>query len=70
MRVAAIVTRDPERRAKAARDYPLARVVNTVDDLWSLARMPLFGAALLARIANPGEQLGTALEATPASWRR
>ena len=37
MRVAAIVTRDPARRAKAARDYPLARVVDTVDDLWSLA---------------------------------
>lgn len=36
MRVAAIVTRDVERRAKATDDYPLARTVDTVDDLWSL----------------------------------
>lgn len=36
MRLAAIVTRDPERRAKAQSDYPHVRVVDTVDDLWSL----------------------------------
>ena len=36
MRVSAIVTRDPERRARATADYPSARIVDTIDNLWSL----------------------------------
>src|SRR5690242_14323525 len=33
----AIVTRDPERRARAARDHPQARIVADADALWSQA---------------------------------
>lgn len=36
--LAAIVTSDPERRAKAAHEHPRARVVQSVDDLWAMAR--------------------------------
>ena len=35
--LAAVVTSDPERRAKAQRDFPAARVVETADHLWELA---------------------------------
>lgn len=35
--LAAIVTSDPERRARAARDHPNARIVDTADRLWDLA---------------------------------
>lgn len=35
--LAAIVTRDPERRAQAQRDHPAARIVDSADALWELA---------------------------------
>ena len=38
MRVAAIVTSDPARRAAAARDHPGARLVAHADELWEAAR--------------------------------
>lgn len=38
MRLAAIVTRDPERRATAAHTYPAARLLDTADELWGLAQ--------------------------------
>ncbi|HEY7233275.1 MAG TPA: Gfo/Idh/MocA family oxidoreductase [Gemmatimonadaceae bacterium] len=38
LKLTAIVTSDPERRAKAARDHPAARIVETADRLWDLAR--------------------------------
>jgi scyllo-inositol 2-dehydrogenase (NADP+) len=38
MRLHSIVTRDPERRAAAARAHPDARLVDTADALWLLAR--------------------------------
>jgi len=36
--LAAIVTADPERRERAARDYPTAAVLPHVDELWARAR--------------------------------
>jgi predicted dehydrogenase len=36
LRLDFIVTRDPERRARAERDYPGVRVVDSADDLWHL----------------------------------
>jgi predicted dehydrogenase len=38
LRLDAIVTRDPTRRAQAAHDHPRARVVDTADELWENAR--------------------------------
>ena len=35
--VRAVVTRDPERRAQAAREHPDARLVDTADELWAHA---------------------------------
>jgi predicted dehydrogenase len=35
--LAAIVTSDPQRRAKAARDHPDARVVGSADEMWDIA---------------------------------
>ncbi len=37
MRLAAIVTRDPQRRADARRQYPEARLLDSADELWSSA---------------------------------
>ena len=37
LRLAALVTSDPERRAKAERDFPEARIVEKADRLWELA---------------------------------
>jgi predicted dehydrogenase len=37
LRLAAVVTTDRERRAKAQRDFPEARIVETSDRLWDLA---------------------------------
>jgi predicted dehydrogenase len=37
MRVATIVTRDPQRREQAATRYPAARVVDQVDEIWKQA---------------------------------
>lgn len=65
LRLAAIVTSDSERRARAARDHPNARIVDTTDRLWDLAgeldlvvvatpnrtHVPLARAALEARLA-------------------
>lgn len=36
MRVAAVVTRDADRRASAAAAYPAALMIDTVDDLWTV----------------------------------
>ena len=38
LKLAAIVTSDPERRMKAAHDHPSARVLESVDNLWAMAR--------------------------------
>jgi len=38
LRLDVIVTRDPERRAKAQRDFPQARIVDSAERLWDLAR--------------------------------
>jgi predicted dehydrogenase len=65
LRLQSIVTRDPERRAKAAHDHPQAQIVEDVDRLWDLAReldlvvvatpnrthVPLARSALAAGIA-------------------
>jgi predicted dehydrogenase len=48
MRLDAIVTRDPERRSRAAREYPLARQVDAVDDVLADA-----GAYDLVVVATP-----------------
>jgi predicted dehydrogenase len=37
LRLTAVVTRDPERRAQVARDHPDAQVVESTDDLWQRA---------------------------------
>jgi len=37
LQLAAIVTSDPGRRDRAARDYPAARVIASADDLWQRA---------------------------------
>jgi predicted dehydrogenase len=37
LRLEAIVTRDPERRAQAQRDHPGARIIDSTDALWQLA---------------------------------
>src|SRR5436190_6415315 len=65
LRLAAIVTSDPERGEKAAHDHPHARIVKSADRLWDLARdldlvvvatpnrthVPLARAALAAGLA-------------------
>lgn len=38
LRLSAVVTRDPERQARVARDYPDVRVVDSVERLWDDAR--------------------------------
>jgi predicted dehydrogenase len=38
LKLAAVVTGNPERRAKAAHDHPTARVVERVEELWGMAR--------------------------------
>ena len=48
MRLDAIVTRDPERRARAAREHPRARLVESVDDVLADA-----GAYDLVVVATP-----------------
>ncbi len=62
LRLAAVVTRDPERRARAARDFPDARLVDAPEALWApgsdvdlvvvaspnASHAPLAGAALAA----------------------
>lgn len=50
LKLAKIVTSDPERRAKAARDHPNARVVETVEALWESA-----GELDLVVIATPNK---------------
>lgn len=48
LQLRAIVTRDPNRRASAARDYPDARLVDTADDLFAMN-----GELDLAVVATP-----------------
>ncbi len=51
MRVAAIVTSDPTRRAAAARDHPGARLVGRADELWEAA-----GELDLVVVATPNRE--------------
>ncbi|HEU4698924.1 MAG TPA: Gfo/Idh/MocA family oxidoreductase [Gemmatimonadales bacterium] len=81
LRLAAVVTRDAERRAQAAREHPAAALVGTADALWALgdrldvvviaapnrAHVPLATAALEAGLAVVVDK---PLAATAADGRR